>query len=378
MVLIHEERAFRRDAIIANAEKYGFPNPLTVELFLWNLELAAQLQRSSDRTILKGGAAAQLFLPVEKQRGSVDIDFTANLNADSLDTLIRETESRLGRTRFESYMPRKPKAGLNARTYFAYTDSVTQAEQLRVKLDFMLQDLRLPTEQTRNVQTFAAKTSEIRCYTPEVLVGDKILTLAKGSIGLKDLADYPKQIYDLCMLMDCPKFSEFGDVIEAVEEITPVEAKIAGRKIDPQSALDHVIKFIDGVFATVDTSKADSDMKLRLEGFEQFFVPANQRASLQEWSSRSLRIRLVGRLVQSALNGTLVVKECESLLKKARDFALKLQRVRGSEVEPLRGKLLSFQREPLAYFKELRGKPLDRVFWQVIAPDNIDAITNLV
>jgi predicted nucleotidyltransferase component of viral defense system len=378
MVLIHEERAFTRDSIVANAGKYGFANPLTVELFLWDLELAAQLQRSSDQTILKGGAAVQLFLPVEKQRGSVDIDLTANLNADSLDTLIKETESRLGTTRFESYMPKKPRAGLNARTYFAYTDSVTQAEPLRVKLDFMLQDLRLPTEKTHNVQTFAAKTSDIRCYTPEVLVGDKMLTLAKGSIGLKDLADYPKQIYDLSMLMDSPKVSKFGDVIEAVEKITPVEAKIAGLGIDAPSALDDVIMFIDGEFAPIDTSKADRDVKLKLEGFEQFFVPASQRASLQEWSSRSLRIRLVACLAQSALKGTLVAKECESLLKKARDFASRLQGVRGSEVEPLRGKLLSFQRERLAYFKELRGKPLDRVFWQVLTPDSIDAITDLI
>ncbi len=378
MVLIHEERAFTRDAIVANAAKYGFANPLTVELFLWDLEIAAQLQRSSNQTILKGGAAAQLFLPVEKQRGSVDIDLTANLNADSLDTLIKETESRLGRTRFESYMPKKPKAGLNARTYFAYTDSATQPEPLRVKLDFMLQDLRLPTEETYNVQTFAAKTSEIRCYTPEVLVGDKVLTLAKGSIGLKDLADYPKQIYDLSMLMDSPKFSEFGDVIEAVEAITPVEAKIAGRKIDPQTALDDVITFIDRAFATIDTSKADRDMKLRLEGFEQFFVPASQRASLQEWSSRSLRIRLLACLAQSAMKGSLVPKECESLLKKAMDFASKLQAVRGSEVEPLRSELLSFQRERLTYFKELHGKPLDRVFWQVVTPDNIGSIMHLI
>jgi len=378
MVLIHEERAFTREVIFTNAAKYGFANPLTVELFLWDLELAAQLQRSSNQAILKGGAAAQLFLPVEKQRGSVDIDLTANLNADLLHTLIKETESRVGRARFELYTLKKPKAGLNARTYFAYTDSVTQSEPLRVKLDFMLQDLRLPAEETCNVQTFAAKTSEIRCYAPEVLVGDKILTLAKRSIGLEDLADYPKQIYDLSMLMDSPKVSKFGDVIDAVEKITPVEAEIAGLRIDAPSALDDVIKFVDGEFAPIDTTKAERDMKLKLEGFEQFFVPASQRASLQEWSSRSLRIRLVACLAQSALKGTLVAKECESILKKARDFASRLQAVRGSEVEPLRGKLLSFQTERLAYFKELRGKPLDRVFWQVVTPNNIDAIRDLI
>lgn len=46
-----------------------------------------------------------------------------------------------------------------------------------------------------------------------------------------------------------------------------------------------------------------------------------------------------------------------------------LQVVKGNEVEPLRNRLLSLEKRRLTYFKELRGKPLHRVFWQVVTPD---------
>jgi len=378
MALIHKEDAFTREAVFKNASKFGFVNPLAVELFLWDLELAAQLQESSGEIILKGGAAAQLFVPVEKQRGSVDIDMTANLDADSLDGLIKEVESRMGRVKFELYKPKRPKVGLNARTYYAHTDSVTQSERLRVKLDFMLKDLDLPTEEVSGVQTFAVKTSKIRCYRPEVLVGDKLLTLARGSIGLKDLADYPKQVYDLSMLIDCPEFVKFEDIIQAVRKITPIEAKIAGAKIDDVSALGDVIDFVDKELAPIDTSRPNRELRSKLEGFEQFFIPSSQKVSLQEWSARSLRIRFVAALVQSRSKGRFRTKQCESLLRRANEFVSKLGDARGDEAERLRKDLLAFQKTRLPYFKELRGKPLHRVFWQVLTLDNIDKIINLI
>jgi len=378
MAFIHEKDAFTKEAILTNASKFGFANPLAIELFLWDLELAAQLQRCSREMILKGGTAAQLFLPMERQRGSVDIDMTTSLDTDSLDRLIKEMGSQIGGIEFEPYKPKKPKARLNLRTYYAYARSVTQPDRLRVKLDLMLHDLDLPTIELSNVQTFAAKVPKLRSYTPETLVGDKLLTLARGSIGLKDLADYPKQIYDLSMLIDCSKFVRFEDTTQAVETITPVEARIAGVKIDDVSALDDIIQFIDKELAPIDTSRANREMRSKLEGFEQFFVPRSQKAPLQEWSSRSLRIRFVASLVQWRLRGTLNASQCELLLGRAKNFVLKLGDARGSDVERLRNALLAFQKVRLPYFKELRGKPLHRVFWQVVTPDNIDGIISSV
>lgn len=117
MPLIHDKDAFSKESILSNAAKFGFPNPLAVELLLWDLELAAQLQASAGEIIMKGGAATQLFLPLDRQRGSVDVDLITRLDSDSLAKTITATESRMGQVKFEYYIPKKPKPGLNARTY---------------------------------------------------------------------------------------------------------------------------------------------------------------------------------------------------------------------------------------------------------------------
>lgn len=76
MNLIHHKELFTKDSILERSTKYGFANPLAVEMFLWDIEVAAQLQQMDKRLLLKGGTAAQLYLPTDQQRGSVDIDMT--------------------------------------------------------------------------------------------------------------------------------------------------------------------------------------------------------------------------------------------------------------------------------------------------------------
>jgi len=43
MSLIHNAEYFTKEEILERARKYEFPNPLAVEIFLWDCELAAQL-----------------------------------------------------------------------------------------------------------------------------------------------------------------------------------------------------------------------------------------------------------------------------------------------------------------------------------------------
>jgi hypothetical protein len=43
MSLIHNAKYFTQEEILERARKYEFPNPLAVEIFLWDCELAALL-----------------------------------------------------------------------------------------------------------------------------------------------------------------------------------------------------------------------------------------------------------------------------------------------------------------------------------------------
>jgi len=105
---------------LTRARKYEFPNPLAVEIFLWDCELAAQLQDACSDVVLKGGAAAQLHLPLEKQRGSIDIDVATPLKRSDVDELVQKvSESSEGSMEFKLHQPKTPIPRLPLVTYFA-------------------------------------------------------------------------------------------------------------------------------------------------------------------------------------------------------------------------------------------------------------------
>ena len=376
MPLLHPPEAFRSETILARAAKYGFANPLAVELFLWDLEVAAQLQSSSRDLILKGGAAAQVFVPPEKQRGSRDIDIVTSLDEDVVEGIMRSTLAPLEGVSFKPHTPKKPKKGLPLRTYFVSTRSAVQTKPLEVKADFLLEDIPLSAVETRGVETFAVTTATLRCFRPETLVGDKILTLANGSIGLENMADCPKHIYDICALLESPRFHEFEHTIAAIETLTPVEGRIRGIDVAPDRALSDVVRFAETKLGPIDTSMADEDLTSRFEAFEQFFAPRGQKATLQEWSARALKVRFVASLARATLADQMSPAEAMKSIGLALEHETKLRLVAGDEAAEIRKLLLRHQKAKVPYFKELRGKPVHRVFWQVVTPANLDELVS--
>jgi len=71
-----------------------------------------------------------------------------------------------------------------------------------IKIDFLLEDLELPTAALIGVETFAVNVKKLKCYSVSSLLGDKLLTLAKNTIGIEELTDIPKQIYDVSVLSE--------------------------------------------------------------------------------------------------------------------------------------------------------------------------------
>ena len=187
MSLIHNAKYFTQEEILERARKYEFPNPLAVEIFLWDCEIAAQLQDKCVDMVLKGGTAAQLHLPLEKQRGSVDIDLATPLSkVDIAEVVQKISRSLKGNVKFELHKPKKPTPKLPLVTYFAKAPSKTDLsrKELEIKIDIFLKTPNLPTIVLNNVQTFAVDVERMKCFTVGTLIGDKLLTLAEESIGM--------------------------------------------------------------------------------------------------------------------------------------------------------------------------------------------------
>jgi len=202
MSLIHDGRIFTREWILEKSKEHNFPNPRAVEMFLWDIEISAQLQNVDDRLILKGGAAAQLYLPVDKQRGSTDIDIKAapSITEQEISGIVGQIQKTLPTLRFRSYTPIAPNPKLPLVTYYVDIKSaleLTERKSLPIKADILLEDPGLPTTLVKSRPTFALNVIQIRIPTLGTCIGDKLLTLARGSVGMTKEEDYPKQMYDI-------------------------------------------------------------------------------------------------------------------------------------------------------------------------------------
>jgi hypothetical protein len=382
MKLIHAAKYFTKDEILRRAEHYEYPNPLAVEIFLWDCELTAQLQILCGKAVLKGGAAAQLHLPLERQRGSVDVDLATSLEKKDVEEVIQQLGKTLeGCAKFSRYEPKKPNPELPLLTYLAHVPSKVdpKREELEIKLDFLYKSPDLPHAVLRNVQTFALEVKRIKCSTAGALTGDKLLTLARGSIGTELEADLPKQIYDVNALIETWAVSaEFvNDMMTSIEELTKLEASFRRIKVTPIEALNDVAKAMNG-YSLVDTPSADADTKKGIERFQQFFVNKSQRRPYYEWSSKSLRIRFLAILAQKLLLKEMATVDAARIIRECKEIEASLRKISGDSVVDIRNKMLKLVQTRIPHYKDLRGKSLERVFWQVLTLENLENMKSLL
>lgn len=145
----------------------------------------------------------------------------------------------------------------------------------------------------------------------------------------------------------------------------------------PSDALVGVIKTMDE-YSLVDTSGGSSSIKKNIEGFQQFFVNKNQRKPLFGWSSKSLKIRFLAKLVREQIENRLKESDVANSIIISHNIVKKLDKISGPDVIELRKKLLSLAETKIKYFKEMKGKPLDRVFWQIVTPRNLLDVQSLI
>jgi hypothetical protein len=382
MSLIHNAKYFTQEEILERARKYEFPNPLAVEIFLWDCEIAAQLQDKCADIVLKGGAAAQLHLPLEKQRGSVDIDLATPLSKGDITEVVQKISRSLeGNVKFELHKPKKPAPKLPLVTYFAKAPSKTDPsrKELEIKIDIFLKSPNLPTIVLNNVKTFAVDVQRMKCFTVGTLIGDKLLTLAEESIGMTLKADYPKQIYDIDALLQVCEISKttINDMVQSVKTLTKLEASIRNMKTTPTEALHDVIKTMDK-YSLVDTSGGDASIKKNIDAFQQFFVNKNQRKPFYGWSSKSLKIKFLATIISECIENKLTESNAAKVITQSKSITARLNKISGKDVIEVRKKLLDLAQTKIPYFREMKGKTLDRVFWQILTLENLQDIQSIL
>lgn len=381
MPLIHDEAYFSQETIRERARRYGFSDPLPVEFFLWDCEIAAQLQSESEDFILKGGTAAQLHLPVPLQRGSIDVDIVCPFKEQEIAEVLSRVHERTPIVEFEKYTPKRPKKEIEMVTYLAKMPALIPSESGRlreVKIDFLLENLDLPAETVMNVETFAVNVKKLKCYSLSSLVGDKLLTLAEKTVGIVEPANMPKQIYDVSVLTEEHKLTQrqLSEVIDAIKKLTPIEAGYRELKLTPVDALNDVEKTMEN-YCLLDTPAADTNIKRNIADFQATYVSASQKKPWFEWCVRALRIRFLCQLVRADIEKQLTLAEALDSYNLAAQTAQVLETVKGEDAKALSKKLMEFVSSELHYRKYLKGKPLHRLFWQAVDRHNLVTIREL-
>jgi hypothetical protein len=130
-------------------------------------------------------------------------------------------------------------------------------------------------------------------------------------------------------------------------------------------------------YSLVDMPNGDASLKQDIDSFQQFYVNASQRTSRDEWSTKALRIKFLAQLAFLLLEKKIDKKDAVRVITRCRAAEQKMSRVTGTKVKETRSKMLALQKERLENFNHLKGKSLQRVFWQIITVERLPQLETI-
>ena len=391
--LILEPEAFERSNIEKRLSEGGFNSIARFEQFIWDLEMFLQLQRKlGDNIILKGGAAAQFYIPIASQRTSIDIDMICRATPDEVHAAVSEIEDELCGEReyckFRIHKPQNPKLELSdLETYYIKVPSIcgerelfTSGSNQEVKIEFLFSALEYPVEKIRNPVLFALETDRyFNVLALEHLLADKLTTLGPTTIGIpEERADEQfKQIYDLVTLF----ISNYELIIAGKERIKENYEAAAGmecrmRRIpyDPQ----RLFRDMRTIIGRIMNIENDGELLRRAYDFQSLYLRKSVNRDKAEWAIAGYQLALlVGYILKDdtkILNYRKIAELCERL---------RFEDIHG----PDRGRLnkearialvSSFGRIEEELSTDIFKKRMDRIIWELASKVPLSAILEAV
>jgi hypothetical protein len=293
----HKHTTFGKRNIVKVSKDYGFESYEALEAHLWVYELNYHIQKKAGSScVLKGGACAQLHLPIEAQRCTMDIDLATSLTDKELfkllSSIVNDFNSHDFFADFTEYIPKQPFSDnrlIPMKTYLFSLPFIYKGKGERgfpdLKMDFVfLPTTVLPTSYIDNSRTFGMKLQ----YSPLVLnqysiISNKLLTFAANSIGLEKykIDSFYKNIYDLFYLIN-----EYNDIscIKSVSLIIPdnIGLEFSLKNMEPAdtvSILEDILITLHDLF-TFDLLFLEPRVSKRVLDFESRSLQSSIRSDL--------------------------------------------------------------------------------------------------
>ena len=363
------EDYLKKEEIIRRTKKYGFPQPWLIELLVYDFEIFRQLLEISKNFILKGGAAAQIYLPPNQQRASIDIDLLTGLKPAEIEAIFLKGLNKQDFVNVKVHKPKKAIGKLPLITYLVDLPSAVKGDEtIQLKVDILFEEIdSYRTHEIGNRELFALKIDDkIPCIKLGSLVADKLLTLASKSVGIGESkqGQLPKHVYDLSRLMDLIEEDDFDDLLFSFEKIAKAEMSFRSMEHRLEDVIKHIDETLTG-FTRID--KGDTGFKKPIIDFQSAYVNRDSRAGLQEWIISCLRLRYLLKIIREVLINK---KNKDESYKKFSDCEKELNQISELDIRDkrtLRENLLNEARDRITDWKFLKGKSEERIFLEMRA-----------
>lgn len=309
-LFIHNYKNFKKESILGIAADFGFSRKDIVESHLWVYEVFAQIQKyTKERCVLKGGACAQLYLPLNVQRCTADIDAYTDLTPDELNALMLSIRYKFNMGKFYCSYKEYTPAFINSdrklplKTFLLFMPFIFKKGKRKeppwLKIDFLFFDTNmLHSNIISKGETLGLKLNYSPiCISPYALICDKLLTFAVNSIGLElyKIDGFYKNVYDLFYLINSyADIESFKNIASEFSHSISIEAGIKNiDSIDPNELLTDIMHTLYNMF-TIDLRKDFKNPHKKLIKFEESVIQENIREKLDSdtWAMMEMYIYL--------------------------------------------------------------------------------------
>lgn len=383
--LQHKIDEFSRENIELKKDILKFNNSSRIEIFLWCLEIFIHLQNIlKDKIVLKGGAAAQFYLPVENQRTSIDIDIIVNASEEEIKKAINVIEGIFNgqddMIKFRPLKPKSPKTNLPLRTFFIYIPSVLTRDGFQqIKCEFMFSK-RIEINKIKSPRLFSCNTNLAYNVLPiNFLLADKLTTLGPNTIGIQDdrSDEQIKQLYDIIELIE-QNLNRLNivQIKEYYEYRALEESNIRGIDYCFDFFIKDAISFLNRYrFLDIYKEKA---LEKQINDFQGLYLRKNVRRTNAKWAIVSRKLSLFLNIIKSnkldfelfklanKISENILFREFSGLEKSR-----KVNRIKNKMIE-------NFSRNSDVPENILKGKSPERIFWEILTLDNIKFVNKIL
>lgn len=358
------------DSISSISERYGFNDKLAIEKFIMDFEVHSHIVQRAD-CITRGGMCMPFYTADgAAKRLSVDVDLLTGLTVDEIRGVMEDTGGTVFRITCDEYVPRNPYPLGNLITYKIYYDSCLGGKRY-VKADFFCDaDVRPDSELKKSgFELFGFKTAhDMRILSRGSLLGDKITTLALGTIGLRPTSrrtEIAKQVYDLGHLLKSATRRDLEVSLGAFESMTGLKTRHFA--CEPRYGIPDIIENIEdsvlGLLSLESVVGITAEQTKRYNDFQGTYLSKTHRYKKTEHVTDVLLLCVYSMHVRKYLGGETAKSEAARMLH---DILEQVRRIQGDDVPDPESRAASYIRDipdSIGFGKKmLRRARLEHVF----------------